>query len=276
MIRSRALGLAAAALFLGGCFQNRTAMKVNADGSGTVVITSKMKSSAVQQMKEMAKSFGGDNAKEPELFAEKQAREKAAKMGEGVEFVSHEPLKDKDFEGEKVTYSFKDITKLKLNEMAEPPGDPSGGLKAGASKGDPLTFKFSKQAGGNCLITVVNPKRELKPGGAPDAPPPGLPPGGEIPEEQIAMMKEVFGSLRVTIDLEVAGTLVKTSSPHVNGSTVTLLDIDFGKIMTDMAKFKKIAQKPPQSMEEAKALLKDFPGVKINFEPETTIEFSGK
>ena len=276
MTRSRALGLALAALFLGGCFQNRTGMKVNADGSGTIVITSKMKATAIKQMKEMAKSFGGDNAKEPELFSEKQAREKAPKMGEGVEFVSYEPVKEKDFEGEKVTYAFKDLSKVKLNEMAEPPSDPASGLKSQSPKGDPITFKFGKQANGNSLITVVNPKREMKPEAAPDAPPPGAPPGGEMPEEQLAMMKEMMGGLRITIELEVAGTLVKTNSPHVNCSTVTLLDMDFDKVLGDMAKFKKFAAKPPQSAEEAKAMLKDFPGVKINLEPETTIEFSGK
>ena len=39
---------------------------------------------------------------------------------------------------------------------------------------------------------------------------------------------------------------------------------------------KKLAAAQPKTPEEAKGLLKDFPGVKFNFEPETTIEFSGK
>jgi hypothetical protein len=277
MIRSRALALLAATLGLAGCFSDKTAMKVNADGSGTITVTTKMKAEAVKQMKEMAKSFGGENAKEPELFSEKEAREKVSKMGEGVEFVSYEPIKDKDSEGQKVTYSFKDVTKLKLKETSGPPGGENQGFKAEAQSEDPMTFKFAKQANGHCLLTVVTPQKKLKPDGAPEAPAaPGAAPGGEVPEEQLAMMKQMFAGLRITIELEVAGTLVKTNSPHVNGSTVTILDIDFEKMMTDMGKFKKLFATQPKSLEEAKAMIKDFPGVKVNLEPETTIEFAGK
>jgi hypothetical protein len=272
-----AAALCAFALLLGGCFSDHTSMKVNADGSGTITVTTQMKSAAIKQMKEMAKAFGGENAKEPELFSEKDAREKASKMGEGVEFVSAKPVKGKDSEGQTVTYSFKDITKLKLNEMSDPPGGGgAGGFKAQAKKGDPITFKFAKQANGNSLVTIVNPAKDLKPETPSDPPSPTPAPAGDVPEEQLAMMKEMMGGLHVTIEMEVAGKLVKTNSPHVKGQTVTILEMDFDKIMGDMAKFKKLAQVQPKSIEEAKALMKDFPGVKINLEPETTIEFTGK
>jgi hypothetical protein len=269
-----AASLCALSLFLAGCFSDKTMLKVNADGSGTVVITTQMKSAALQQMREMAKAFGGENAKEPEMFTEKEAKDKAAKMGEGVEFVSFEPIKTKDAEGMKASYSFKDIRKLKINEMSEPPGagGPGGGLKAQAKKSTPVTFKLDKLPSGNSLLTIVNPPCDLKPD---QNPPPGLPNGGELPDEQLAMMKEMMGGLLVSIHLEVPG-LVKTNSKHVDGSKVTILELDFDKVMGDTAKFKKLVATQPKSPEEAKALMKDFPGVKMNLEPETTIEFSGK
>ncbi|MBI3855549.1 MAG: hypothetical protein HY293_07635 [Planctomycetes bacterium] len=264
--------LSAAALLLGGCFTDETVMKVNADGSGTLVVTTQMKTTSIQKMKEMAKAFGGDNAKEPEFFSEKDAKEKAAKLGEGVEFVSCEPVKGKDSEGQKVTYSFKDITKLKLNEMSDPPGGGgAGGFKAQAKKSDPITFKFAKLANGNSLITVVNPSKEPKAAPAPETPAPP----GDVPEEQLGMMKEMMGGLKVSIRIDV-GKLVKTNSPHASGSSVTLIEMDFDKIIADLPKFKKLVAAPPKSPDEAKALLKDFPGVKVNVEPETTIEYSGK
>ena len=257
-------------LLLAGCFSDNTVMKLKADGSGTIVVTTQMKASAIQQIKDMAKSFGGDNAKEPEFFTEKEAKEKVAKMGDGVEFVSFEPIKTKEAEGQKVTYAFKDITKLKLNEMSDPPGGGGPGMKA--KKSEPITFKFARQANGNSLLTVVNPKMDLaKPGDTPDAP--AAP--RDVPDEQLAMMKEMMGGLKVSIQVEVAGKLVKTNSPHVAGSTVTLMEMDFDKIMTDAAKLKKLVAAQPKTPEEAKALMKDFPGVKVNLEPETTIEFSG-
>jgi len=258
---------------LSGCFTDSSTIKLNPDGSGTLVVVTTMKAKAIQQMKEMAKAFGGENAKEPEFFTEKEAREKVAKMGEGVQFVSCEPVKGKDAEGQKVTYSFKDITKLKINEVSDPPGSGQGGLKAEAKKSDPITFKFAKLANGNSLLTIVNPKMEgdATPGEDKKKDPAEAP--GDVPEEQLAMMKEMMGGLKISIQIEVAGKVIKTNSPHAKDSTVTVLEMDFDKILTDVAKFKKLAAAQPKTPDEAKALMKDFPGVKFNFEPETTIEF---
>ena len=277
MNRLIATALSSALLFpLIGCFSDSTTIKLNPDGSGTVVVVTTMKGKAIQQMKEMAKAFGGENAKEPEFFTEKEAKDKAAKMGEGVQFVSREAIKNKDAEGAKVTYSFKDITKLKINEVSDPPGGGEGGLKTEAKKGEPIVFKFAKLGNGNSLLTIVNPKMESKPaaGAEPKDPPPAPP--GDVPEEQLAMMKEMMGGLKVSIQIEIAGKVVKTNSSHAKDSTVTVLEMDFDKVIGDAAKFKKLASVQPKTPEEAKALMKDFPGVKFNFEPETTIEFSGK
>jgi hypothetical protein len=263
--------LCALSLFLAGCFTDKTMIKLNADGSGTIVVTTQMKTSAIEQMKQMAKAFGGENAKEPELFTEKEAKEKAAKMGEGIEFVSYEPIKTKDAEGMKAAYSFKDIRKLKINEMTDPPGGGGGpGMKMQAKKSTPVTFKYDKLPNGNTLLTILNPGCDLKPD---QNPPAGLP--NELPDEQLAMMKEMMGGLLVSIQLEVPG-LVKTSSKCAEGSKITILEMDFDKFLSDPAKLKKLVAAQPKSNEEAKLLIKDFPGVKMTFEPETTIEFSGK
>ena len=165
MNRIAATALCAALLSLSiGCFSDHTTIKLNPDGSGTITSVTMMKAKALAQMKEMAKAFGGENAKEPEFFTEKEAKEKAAKMGEGVTFVSREAIKDKDGEGQKVVYSFKDITKLKINEVSDPPGSGAEGApKTEAKKGEPITFKFSKLPNGNSLLTIVNPKMDLKP-----------------------------------------------------------------------------------------------------------------
>ena len=272
MNRFAAAALCLSLLLVHGCFSDSTVMKVNPDGSGTLVVTTTMKAKAIQQMKEMAKAFGGDNAKEPEFFTEKQAREKAAKMGEGVAFVSCEPVKGKDAEGQKAVYSFKDITKLKLDEVNDPPGSGGeGGFKAEAKKGDPITFKLAKLGNGNSLLTIVNPKMAAKPAGGAETP--EAAPAREVPEEQLGMMKEMMGGLKISLQVEVAGKIVKTNSAHVQGSTVTILEMDFDKILTDMPKFKKLAAAQPKTPEEAKALMKDFPGVKFNLDPETTVEF---
>ncbi len=268
MRRFALLGLLASFAVLGGCLKDTRVVKLNADGSGTIATTTLMKNSALEQMREMAKAFGGAEGKSPDLFSEEQAKAAAAKMGEGVEFVSCEKLKTADEEGLKAVYSFKDITKLKVSDQ---PNAPEAGLPGApqAPKKDPITFKFAKQAGGNCLLTIVSP--DTKDFKAPDAKEEKE--GGQD-EAQLAMMKQVLGGFKICIQIEVAGKIVKTNTPHVNGSTVTLVEMDFDKMFADTEKFKKLSKAQPKSLDEAKALMKDFPGVKVCMEPEVTVEFT--
>jgi len=268
MRRFALLAALPAILALAGCLKDTRVVKLNADGSGTITTTTLMKTASLEKMKEMAKAFGGAEGKQPDLFSEEQAKAAAAKMGEGVEFVSCEKLKTADEEGLKAVYSFKDVSKLKVSDE---PNAPETGMPT-APKGEkkaPITFKFAKQANGNSLLTIVNPdtKEFKKPEKEEKAEDQG--------DAQLGMMKEIFGGFKICIQLEVAGKIVKTNTPHVNGSTVTILEMDFDKMFADTEKFKKLSKAQPQSLEEAKALLKDFPGVKVCMEPEVTVEFSG-
>src|SRR5436190_826733 len=166
---------------------------------------------------------------------------------------------------------FSDKTMLKLNADGSGTIVITTHMKAQAKKSTPVTFKFDKLPNGNNLLTIFNPGCDLKPD---QNPPAGLP-NTELPDEQLAMMKEMMGGLLVSIQLEVPG-LVKTSSKWVEGSKITILEMDFDKFLSDPAKLKKLVAAQPKSNEEAKLLVKDFPGVKMTFEPETTIEFTGK
>lgn len=268
MRRLALLAALPAALLLSGCLKDNRVVKLNADGSGTITSTTLMKTASLEKMREMAKAFGGAEGKQPDLFSEEQAKAAAAKMGEGVEFVSCEKLKTAEEEGLKAVYSFKDITKLKVSDEPNAPETGMPGAPRGEKK-SPITFKFAKQANGNSLLTIVNPDAgEFK-----------KPVKGEAPEDQgdaqLGMMKEIFGGFKISIQLEVAGKIVKTNTPHVNGSTVTIVEMDFDKMFADTERIKKLTKAQPQSLDEAKALLKDFPGVKVCMEPEVTVEFSG-
>ncbi len=278
MRHSLSLALPALFLALGGCISEKQVIKLNADGSGTITITTIMKKAAIEQMRQMMRSFGGGEgeAKPPDLFSEEQAKAKAAKMGEGVQFVSAEKINTQDEQGLKATYSFRDITKLRISEQPDNPGGGPGGPGPGAAapKSPPITFKFSKLPSGNLLLTVVNPPSKEPAGGAKDEGP-APPPGAQEPDEaQLAMMKEMLAGLKVSIQLEVSGKIVKTNSPHVSGNTVTLMEMDFDKFLNDISKLKKLAQHQPKSLDDAKALIKDFPGMKIHLDPEITVEFT--
>ena len=79
---------------------------------------------------------------------------------------------------------------------------------------------------------------------------------------------------RASGPIEVDGRLVKSSSPYVAGSRVTLLKIDFDEITADEASFKRFASAgdDPKSMDAS--ALKGIKGLQVSSEPEVVIEFT--
>jgi len=267
-------------LALAGCIKDTRTIKLNADGSGTIVVTSTMKAAALQQIRGMARAFGAPEGKSPEMFSEEQARAKAGKMGDGVELVSFEKIRTEAEEGMKAVYSFKDITKLRISDEPEAPEAP-GGMPGAArpAKKDPITFKYVRTPGGNSVLTVVSPGgkeiREALKEEAPEKDKEKEKEDEEEPEEtQLSTMKEVLGGLKLSIQIEIPGRIVKTNTPHVSGSTVTLLEVDLDQMLGDMARFKKLAKANPRSLEEARKLAAGIPGMKACPDPELTIEFA--
>jgi len=266
MRRFALLGLLPAFLVIAGCLKDTRLIKLNADGSGTITMTSLMKTASVEKMREMAKAFPGADGKSADLFSEDQAKSGAAKMGEGVEFVSFEKLKTADDEGMKVVYSFKDISKLKVSNEPETPQAMPGAAQQ--PKKEPITFKFAKQASGNLLLTIVSPDaKDFKANEKAEK-------DEADSDAQQGMKKELLGGFKISVQLEVSGKIVKTNTPHVNGSTVTIVEMDFDKMLENPDKLKKMTRSNPKSLDEAKVLMKDFPGVKVCMEPEVTVEFT--
>jgi hypothetical protein len=88
-----------------------------------------------------------------------------------------------------------------------------------------------------------------------------------------AEMKEIFSGMKLAGWIEVEGTVVKTNSPHREGSKVILYEFDFDQILTDPQGFNKLMEANLESLQEAKRSLGNIKGVKIGFEPEIIIEF---
>jgi len=255
-----------------GCLTSVTTIKVKPDGSGTIEQSIAMKAEAAAQLTAMASTFGDAAEKDkppapPELFSEKDMREAAAKFGEGVTFVSSQPIKTKDLTGRVATYSFADITKVRVNQK---PPSPKGAPAEDESKGkaaDDVAFTFLRHPGGTSVVTVLFPEPDLSKKKDKDADTESKKPD----PTQLAMMKKMLDGLRIEIALEVAGAIVKTNSPYVQGSKVTLLEMDFAELITNDAVLGKLAN--PESIEDAKQMLKGVKGVKVNLDREVMVEF---
>lgn len=261
------LGLIAALgsmLFLAGCFQIEQVLNIKADGSGTVVMSIKMTKEMIEQMKTMAKTNGGGNeAANPidGMLSEEEAKTQAKEMGESVKFEKVETIKDDKSEGRRATYSFADVTKLKMD--IDLSGMKSQGAAEPGKEKDAMTFEFTKGSPAKLVINALH----KKPAGKKEEQP-------EDPNEAagLAMAQQFLKDTRLTIIVNVEGSITETNAANKDGSRVILADIPFGDLLKDPAKLKGL--KNAETWEEATKLFKDIPSIKM--EPREKIEVKFK
>ena len=189
----------------------------------------------------------------------------------GVKPVSLTPMKEGGFEGAKAIFAFDDITKVRVDQ------DPQMGGAAGrcggsaGSKESPIHFTFAKQGGSSVLTITFDEKKAAGATADMQAKTPSV---ESIDPQMMQMVKTMFQGFKVAVDLEVDGKIVKTNADYVNGSRVTLLEIEMAGLFEDEAKLKALQSKigPGATISEIKPYLKDVKGVKINH-PTVTIEY---
>ncbi len=255
------LMLVLAGVLASGCIRSTTKIELKADGSGTILQENAVSAQALAMIKSFAASKPDDKQPAPEIFSREQAVKTAEAMG--VTFVSGEPIKTGELEGYRARYSFDDITKVKVNMQQ----GPDSLVPAAAEKEPPFGFSFARGAASS-LLTIQMP--EQKPGGSPF---PGMPGGGSpdgdpaMATQALAMMKMMMQGMFLDVSLAVDGRIIKSNANHVQGSTITLLQVDFDKLLADETAFKRL--------EGAKELkeLGSIPGLKIATEPKLIVEF---
>jgi len=240
-----------------GCFQFSSVLTLKADGSGTIDQRLIFTQSAVAQLKQLAALGGGTQDFDP--VSEKQARDAAATMGPGVTYVSSTLINTSEGIGRDMKYAFTDISQLSLDQAPLSPG----GLPSAAQAADRVSFKLTRQANGNSLLTITLPQLPAVGdlAGASNAPSP----------EQLAMIKPMFAGARLSIAIEPSGALVRSSSPYVTGQRVTLVDVNIDSLLSDDTLLQRL--QTARTPEETKTILKSVPGLKVNLDPEITIEF---
>jgi hypothetical protein len=264
----RQLALVCLAFLCSACLRATTTITVRQDGSGLI----DQEVGASPQAMAMLKQFAGAAAEQEKgaaapapqsIFGEAEAKKMADQMG--VKFLSGEPIKTAELEGYRAHYGFDDVTKLKV-KMNQ---NTTAGLTESKSTAEPpFSFQFEKR-GASSLLTINMP--EQKPGASTPLNQLGIGGGGSQNaaqnEQALAMMKTMMKGLYVDVTLAVDGKVIKTNAPYVNGSRVTLVQMDFDKLLATEGALQKLQQaNDPRT-------LKDVPGLKVVAEPKLMIEF---
>jgi hypothetical protein len=242
------------------CFQMTTVLKINADGTGTIDHRMVYSTQALAQLRQFA-AFGGGRGASLDPISEDQFRNMAASIGPGVTYVSSTAVTSPTGQGRDAIYAFTDVTALRISTQPAAPGGVSlsaGGL---STTSESITFSLTHEASGNAVLHIHVPEPNfLDALGSPAA------------QNQIAMIKNMLAGARVLLMAEPAGTLVKTSSPFVEGGRVTLLDVDLDEVLKDETLLPRL--QAAKTQEEAKAIVQNATGLKINLDRDITIEFT--
>ena len=273
MSKLKVMVLALLASWTVGCISVDSVVKVKADGTGTIEQTMLINGSAMGMMSMMGgQQEGGKPAPTLDpgtIFSNDKLAAEAAKLGEGVSFVSSTPVTQGEMKGVKAIYAFKDFNALKVSTALPDLNEGSTEMKG---KGEPLPMTLTRK-GGNSVITLDMLDR-LKKNASTSTPEPGKVGTPEMPKEMMAMLAPMFKDMRVAISLEPQGTLVRTNATHVQGQRITLFDVAFGELFADpsgIEKIEKLGNNP--SLEQIRSTLKGMKGIKINEVEKLEVEF---
>jgi hypothetical protein len=209
-----------------------------------------------------------------DLFDEAKLKREAGTKGEGVTYVSGKKIATDTFEGYKAIYAFADINKLKLNQNPSDsvPSGPSG--SDSENKEEHVTFHFTKGGPATLIVKLPEEKPVKKDDAAESAEAPKPSPVEKQQSEMmLAQMKQMFKGMKIAMAIEVEGAVVQTNATHREGSRITMMELDFGKLLEMPEKLLQFSQLEPETLEDAKKFMKDLPGIKVEMNKEVMIKF---
>jgi hypothetical protein len=286
------------AVFLSGCIQDSIVIHVKPDGSGTIEETSLLSNSVLDIMESLGSTAGSEKQKDgqnnknaakgdsqkkekktrDDIIAKmvKDAEKRAAQFGATVKFISAKPVKTDTGSGYSAVYAFQDINRVRVNQNLSNKMDEQKTEKDNSpSKEEFLTFTFVK--GSPSKLTIMLPAQKNAADGKSNVPDSSKAvedkPSNRSGAQSSETMKNLFQDMKLKIALQFEGAIVNTNATFKDGSTVTLIDLDFGKIINNAILFKQLSAANPQSIGEMNALFKSIEGMKFETNNPVIVEF---
>lgn len=259
--------LALLSITLFGCLQVDTKVNLSKDGSGTIVETVFIKNEVINMLREFAMAFDSTKSEDFNMFNETELKNKSADYGEGVEYKSGEKILRDGYEGYKVTYSFNDINKVKLNPSPDTKM-PIGESEEEVVKKDYLKFNFTK--GSQSVLTIIFPEEELSENIKEEENTIETPDSANA--EQMDKLIEMFDGMRISLKLNIDGEVTETDASYADGSEITLMDIDFAEIIKNKEILEAMGKSNQMTRENFKEMTSGIPGIKLEVKEKVTVK----
>jgi len=264
MKRMVAAGLAALAMLGAGCLESRMVVTVNKDGTGTIVsedYLSPQMTGMMEQFSQMGASTNAGAKTDPLAMFADQIEKKGAELGGKAKLVKKEAKSNAaGWKGFALTYTFEDVTQVLL---------PIGG--GDQEKDEKENFKVEFKPGSRAVLKLVPPPKAPAAPAAEEATPPGM------DAQMGAMMGPMLAGMRVSMEIRVNGSVVKSDASNINPDKkgVTIFDIPMDKLVGNPEAMKLLMnKKAPQTETMGKLAAMNLEGLKItDTSKPITIEF---
>lgn len=271
MILRRLLSLALVAGLVVGCVNMSSTFTVRPDGSGTFterVTMSPQLAKMMKGMKEAADSSGASGG----LFSKADIEARADTL-KGLRLKSTNMLSGPEGEGYEAVYEFDDLNDVRHDPK---PGEvmPDKAKKRGGGGGasDLLSqVDMSFEPGSPATLTITMPRDTS----SEDSFSMNTPGEGPPSDQQMRMMRKMMSTSGFRLAVDVDGEIVETNATHREGSTITLINMDFGELAKDSTAFREVfaGQDEPESPQAAIDRLNSKPGLTIEPKETITIRF---
>ncbi len=245
-----------------GCFETDTLIRLRADGSGTIEQTIRMSKQTLAQMRALASEMGDEDGFD--LMDVEKLETLAAEFGEGVRFVTAEPLPAEHGEGYRAVYAFSDVTALRITSGSPDVDDDA------ASAEEPITFAF--EPGHPATLTIRQPDVPLPDSAEAAAQDTAIAAVTADPAAMAALTEQaaaIFEGMRMRVTVEPQGAIQETAATFRDGNRVVLFDVDMGALLQHPEKLAALQVTGARTPAEMQALLADVPGLRI--EPQRTV-----
>lgn len=258
-----------ASVVCSGCLSSITLVKVSADGSGTIELTTTVRKAGLAQFDDMLPSEAPKERPRLEAwFPEERARRVAASLGTRVSFVSSRAIESAELLGRHTTYSFADVRQLSLDILPLLPlGTVDGSNMLLVGEAD-FTFDLRDGPEGRVLVARF-PDAQIEYADADGA----ARSAATVDPREAAMLRKLLAGSRVEIAIEPELSILQTNTTHRSGQRVTLLGIDAERLLLDKDAPDRLRLRPA-SIDELRHELHDAPGVTVALDREIRIHLA--
>ena len=89
----------------------------------------------------------------------------------------------------------------------------------------------------------------------------------------LELVRQLYAEMSMSMAIEVDGRILSSTATHVDGSRVTVMELDFARVVDDEERFMELISSNPNTVATTTAALADMDGIRVELQPSIEIRF---